>query len=1293
LFVVVACGGGGSNPNLDAGLDAGEAPPIDAAMVVGRRMMVATVSDERGVVRLGSGATAGEIVLIDARTQRVVGGAKVDAVEEGGGYFARVAREEDAFESDLVFVGKGQRVTVPMEPATPAVRGKMLRPALRVFDEDYVAEGDLGTLAQIAEIEQRPNILFVPPISDSDDPGALTLHIYRPPVPGALLAVQGMRPTDGQLIDGVGRVVATAGVRRAGVAVTGPRLVVAARAKAAEQREAPTVATIAALPGAQGTVNVTWTARDPAMRLLAFDVGLDTTRPDRRVNKDVASLTLPVTRGAHFACVRALFEGAEVDPQLACVAFVATDAPAVPNLRVSIKTIPQPNTVRARSAFTIEVEVENDGDADAGPFEIAVVVSQDAREEGGLGETRVVQVDGVKAKSKTSRTVALKAPRDGAFFVVAKADPTSKLLEGNTRDNIGKRPIAVMPEGQNRAPVLSLGVPEEGGAVLQGSPVMLRALAVDPEDGDLSARITWTSSIDGPIGIGATVAAAMLSPGVHKIRAEISDQPAARRSGGRATKMSARDKLGFPAPPAPRPLLQASEPTIAAELTIEVLPPAAPINSPPRVTAGPDLTTTVGTSAQPVAAAMDPDGDPLTIAWTATGPGGNVALANPNALAVTLAPDVAGVYRLRLTVSDGKVLARDEMVVTVLAPSANAPPTVTVALPPAVLVGARVNALVTAGDPDGDGVTLSFGLARPPASGALLEGAATTSPAFVPDVAGGYALTVTADDGRGGRASAVANVMVSGRVATPDAGVDAPPLGVRELCTMDAECASGHCEQGVCCSGLCEGLCRSCNLPGSVGACTDVAAGAPDPSGRCMDQGATSCGNDGLCAGDGSCRKYAPGVPCGAGGCTAGIATAVSICDGGGLCMSAAPASCAPYTCNAQATACLSACVTNAQCAAGFSCEGGGACKKSLGAACATGVECVSNHCVDGVCCSSACAGPCQACDVGPPGMCTSTAAGVPDPMCPVEPASGCQRDGTCDGAGACRLHNGTQCIAPSCLGATRTTEGLCNGMGSCLGSGVSLCTPYACMGVMCAMSCTGDGQCSPPNVCEGSVCTTLPPGLVLRMGFDEGLANNVADLSGNANHGVIVEGTTDTAPPAADPGWAPGRLSPGSLLWSGGQRHIRVAASPSLNEIGAGPTFTIMAWVRIADILLERRFLVSRQEMGLPGEHYGLYVANGKPGITVYGYAVEAFGPLSIGTWTHVAAIYDGVTSRLYVNGVQVGFVDIGMPLRADSTPLLIGARQVDAMVGEFWGGYIDDLRIYKTALLPAQIMTAASF
>ena len=107
------------------------------------------------------------------------------------------------------------------------------------------------------------------------------------------------------------------------------------------------------------------------------------------------------------------------------------------------------------------------------------------------------------------------------------------------------------------------------------------------------------------------------------------------------------------------------------------------------------------------------------------------------------------------------------------------------------------------------------------------------------------------------------------------------------------------------------------------------------------------------------------------------------------------------------------------------------------GAACTAAADCTSGHCVDGLCCESACADSCQACNLaGSEGRCAPIAGGQPDPRgrCPAEAPESCGRDGTCNGAGACRLHRfGTVCGVPSCASSTeRVLPALCDGKGTC---------------------------------------------------------------------------------------------------------------------------------------------------------------------------------------------------------------------------------------------------------------------
>ncbi len=151
---------------------------------------------------------------------------------------------------------------------------------------------------------------------------------------------------------------------------------------------------------------------------------------------------------------------------------------------------------------------------------------------------------------------------------------------------------------------------------------------------------------------------------------------------------------------------------------------------------------------------------------------------------------------------------------------------------------------------------------------------------------------------------------------------------------------------------------------------------------------------------------------------------------------------------------------------------------KNQGDSCTVDAECGSSHCVDHVCCDSACNDACHACNLtGFPGSCQPVGAGNAPasghPTCGPDPISGCQRDGTCDGKGACRLYqSGTLCGSPSCASGTLTPASTCDGKGTCTPTASRSCAPYVCQdGQSCFSACTANAQCSGTNACVNSSC------------------------------------------------------------------------------------------------------------------------------------------------------------------------------------------------------------------------------
>ena len=137
--------------------------------------------------------------------------------------------------------------------------------------------------------------------------------------------------------------------------------------------------------------------------------------------------------------------------------------------------------------------------------------------------------------------------------------------------------------------------------------------------------------------------------------------------------------------------------------------------------------------------------------------------------------------------------------------------------------------------------------------------------------------------------------------APPDPPKDPPPdppgdsrRATGDACSLDTECLTGHCVDGVCCESDCQTACRSCALPDTRGLCRPVAGGAQDPRGKCQDKGAASCQGTGLCDVAGDCAVYPAGTICQPEGCSdkGNEVVPARMCDGAGRCEGAEKTHC-----------------------------------------------------------------------------------------------------------------------------------------------------------------------------------------------------------------------------------------------------------------------------------------------------------------------------------------------------------------------------------------------------------------
>ncbi|HET6285045.1 MAG TPA: PA14 domain-containing protein [Polyangia bacterium] len=152
----------------------------------------------------------------------------------------------------------------------------------------------------------------------------------------------------------------------------------------------------------------------------------------------------------------------------------------------------------------------------------------------------------------------------------------------------------------------------------------------------------------------------------------------------------------------------------------------------------------------------------------------------------------------------------------------------------------------------------------------------------------------------------------------------------------------------------------------------------------------------------------------------------------------------------------------------------GGETRPPLGQPCQMAAECATNFCVDGVCCDTACNGPCESCGaVGNEGVCRLLEAGTdPKDACPDDGAMTCGRDGMCDGAGACRLYGKSTVCRPGGCGGSSTFAAHCSGSGACVSAVLTSCYPYTCGSTTaCRTMCTTATDCVSPSACFLGTC------------------------------------------------------------------------------------------------------------------------------------------------------------------------------------------------------------------------------
>ncbi|MCU0655511.1 MAG: NUDIX domain-containing protein [Polyangiaceae bacterium] len=268
------------------------------------------------------------------------------------------------------------------------------------------------------------------------------------------------------------------------------------------------------------------------------------------------------------------------------------------------------------------------------------------------------------------------------------------------------------------------------------------------------------------------------------------------------------------------------------------------------------------------------------------------------------------------------------------------------------------------------------------------------------------------------------------------------PSGQGQGCSLDRECSSGFCAEGVCCDRRCGGGCESClarNQGGGAvdGQCGPVVAGQ-DPKDACDSDPPETCRRTGACDGDLLCQLQPDGTACVAGG----------VC-GGGTCLQPEPPACdpqgkvvlvagvltqdcSPYRC--RDGACQSRCDSDAECGEGYACTAASQCR-----------------------------------------TCSTDGRSVLVEGTPLSCGRYLCRRGEC----------GDRCeLDQDCAPGYRCAEGACAAYcdedlnARIEGEQTEVCSPYRCQDGACPRSCASNLDCAPGLVCElDGRCSALPAG------------------------------------------------------------------------------------------------------------------------------------------------------------------------------------------------------------------------
>lgn len=151
---------------------------------------------------------------------------------------------------------------------------------------------------------------------------------------------------------------------------------------------------------------------------------------------------------------------------------------------------------------------------------------------------------------------------------------------------------------------------------------------------------------------------------------------------------------------------------------------------------------------------------------------------------------------------------------------------------------------------------------------------------------------------------------------------------------------------------------------------------------------------------------------------------------------------------------------------------------------------------------------------------------------------------------------------------------------------------------------------------------------------------------------------------------------SPGTALSFGGiDNYVNI---PDNNVLDLTSSYTIEAWIKPESFSSMGGIISKYQSANANGFVLRLTSTEGYDGLTFDGMNTSN-GILTAGSWYHVAAVKNGGTRHLYLNGIEQTLNGTAITVAANSDPLCIGVDFKSS--GRYFIGKIDEVQVWNTA------------